>query len=487
MHLEVRHSYTKIVGATDGEMSSIRKALTYKCPWAKFSQAYRTKRWDGTKALLLRSRGQSYMPSGLLDEILKIVPDAGIDDQRAYPYSTPPSLVPLMGAEYRPYQVDACNALLAGRRGILWVPTAGGKTIIMCGIIRTLNLPTLWLTREGRLADQSAENIRFHSALNTAVLQGMKKGAVLPDEPVVVAMVQTVSRNLKRLGEWLQRFQLIISDECHACSSASFYRILMACHAPYRYGCSGTPLERSDENCLSLIAATGPVLYHATFEHVKDYLALPIVTMFLITSEQITLPWLDYKNEAMAGGASNAEAEAEATRRYWAEAYSIGVVNNEPRNKKVIELALEGVVNRQPTLVFVSRIEHGKLLQNRLADKLGSENVDYLYGDVDGDVRERMWARLADGTLPVLVCGDKTGGEGIDVPEIKRIVVASGLKAPIIVKQRIGRSMRPKEDNSRPEVFDFLDQHSKMLARHSEERISAYKEQGAEVQLGRNS
>lgn len=832
MHLEIHHSYTKIVGASSGDMEVIRRSLTYKCPWAKFSPAYRQKRWDGTKTLLLRSKGQYYLPSGLVGDVCGAISDVELDDRREYPYQETPALKPLMEMEYRDFQVPACEALLSGKRGILWVPTGGGKTAIMCGVIRTLDLPTLWLTREERLANQTAQVIREQCALNTAVLQGMSGRSELPGDQVVVAMVQTISRNLKRLGEWLQRFQVVISDECfpagtlvdglpiqdlrvgdlvcsfdgksissarinrifcsqprslvkirlisgetivctashpfftqrgyvpailmvrgdsvakrcfngqdvssevynlrqrfsgelcecqivrgrvfaetvvdateeaeesryftlrrlrhagslfrahrtylrkkragvlldrlpqqiyerseatrlsgtcnraccavvssnagkesklgpagspedfshasaetvssacsrgewatitgataitgrsswvadggsysdpetcgkrlslvlqvgcrrrefndrdrsgwditqnaskevsgrkeipaidfvgvddieilepgsdgrfgglcpdgkvynievegnhnyfannflvhncHGASSPTFYKVLMSCQAPYRYGCSGTPLERSDENCLSLIGATGPVLYHAEFEDVKDYLSQPLVRMLTVPSPAISLPWLEYKSEALSEGMSSADAEAAATRRYWSEAYDLAIVKDTWRNAKVTELAIAGMHKRQPTVVFVSRVEHGKALQENLASAVGPENVDYLYGDVPGPVRESMWSRLASGSLPILVCGDKVGGEGIDVPELKRIVVASGLKAPIIVKQRIGRSMRPKEDNSRPEIFDFLDQHCKMLEKHALARIRAYKEQGAEVVLG---
>jgi superfamily II DNA or RNA helicase len=73
--------------------------------------------------------------------------------------------------------------------------------------------------------------------------------------------------------------------------------------------------------------------------------------------------------------------------------------------------------------------------------------------------------------------------EGINIPEIKTLILAGGGKSHIAIIQKIGRGLRKAEGKDRLIVYDFLDDCSKVTLKHSEQRYKLYRAEGFEVTL----
>jgi len=70
-------------------------------------------------------------------------------------------------------------------------------------------------------------------------------------------------------------------------------------------------------------------------------------------------------------------------------------------------------------------------------------------------------------------------GEGVDVPSLGMVILAGGGKSHIRLLQRVGRGMRPKEDEiNRVDIVDFIDHGSRYLEQHSKERMRIYDQEG---------
>jgi superfamily II DNA or RNA helicase len=91
--------------------------------------------------------------------------------------------------------------------------------------------------------------------------------------------------------------------------------------------------------------------------------------------------------------------------------------------------------------------------------------------------------------------------EGVDIPDLKSVVIATGGASPIASLQRIGRGMRATKTKSTFEVWEIADAGCgctrktkeedpdnyhpgcQWLTRHWKERLKAYREEEYDVEL----
>jgi superfamily II DNA or RNA helicase len=109
-------------------------------------------------------------------------------------------------------------------------------------------------------------------------------------------------------------------------------------------------------------------------------------------------------------------------------------------------------------LILISEIEHGNKIKE-LLDKEKIENT-YMHGETeDREIKPEM---------KVLI-GSNIFNEGIDLKYFNRLILACGGKSSIAIIQKIGRVLRPKQDNSQSIVYDFVDR-SRYLNKHYKKR-----------------
>lgn len=444
------------------ELQALREACSYKVEDRWFNTAYTKGHWDGKKYLFkkIRSKDQGGFPTGIFQAIickLQIASGLQIDvkDLRVYPHHSECVDTSRLKFKLRDYQTEAVNACLKYKRGVLRLPTAAGKTKAMIGLIATLDLPTLWITHEGALARQSLEQIK--DGVNSSQGVGFYAGG--KDKNIkrwTVALVQSLHRNRKRLQWWFDQIKVVVLDECHRGGARSWSEAAMSIPAPFRFGCSATPFERSDNSTLELMGVTGGVIYECEVEDIKQHLSRPYVEMIQTPREPII-------------------ASA------WLDVYRKGIIDNGWRNDVVIERAMRSVKEKSACIVFVSRVEHGEILSDMLSREIGVNSLhSFISGRTDQFSRDECYSKLQSGGLYVLVATDKVTGEGQDIPAVSRIVVAGGLKGSIVVKQRIGRGMRPSGNGKggwggEVKIHDFVDRCHPRLFAHSDLRREHYK------------
>ena len=228
--------------------------------------------------------------------------------------------------------------------------------------------------------------------------------------------------------------------------------VLKVVPGSYRFGFSGTPLKYSDLPDMKLIGATGEVVVDISNDYLitSGYSAKPVINIHIIEDKDDTNWDMDYHS-----------------------AYTQLIVHNDKRNELISNIAKQsyGV-----TLLLVTQIEHGKLLEEMIPNSV------FVHGSEDMNVRRSVLEMMRESNARVYIASP-IFDEGIDVPSIDTLILAAGGKSNIKVLQRVGRGLRVKENGGGLCVHDFIDDTNKYLLEHSDARIATYEKEKFKIIL----
>jgi len=384
---------------------ALYQRMSYEIPGAFFSQQFQNKHWDGRKHLF--NKRHLTFPTGLFSILREVAADNRVE-LKVSDLRQKPSLgksIPLIGISLRDYQLEAVDAILKKQRGMIRVATGGGKSLIAAELIGRLNIPTLVLIHKQDIFHQLVQT--FKSSLGVKIGQ-IGCGIVYPEE-ITVGMIQTIHKayggSLKGvkdiddditvipkpeiIKQFVERVGCVIVDEAHHCSCNIYDKVMRECgKAYYRVGFSATPF-REDNADILLDAHTGArcVDLSASDLIVRGYLSKP--TIYL---------WQFDHGRPTAYG--------------YPHMYEQQVVNNIFRNRLVIKSVLKAMAAKKTSLVAVTRIEHGKLLEAMLKECVPGK-VRFASGQIDSLERKQILADLNDRKIDVVIA-TTVFGEGID-------------------------------------------------------------------------
>lgn len=448
------------------------KHLSTYAPGFQFTKQYKTYKktkgehgWNGKVHLF----NEGMFSTGLLPrvgEFLKRKTRVTIQDERIQKQVS----CAATQVNLRDYQVEAIIAALQNKwsgmwwpRGIIQLATGGGKTEVAAAMIQMLKVPTLFLVDKKSLLYQTAERFSDYG-IPTNIIGDGKWESPSTENSVAVATIQTLmSKKTQANPELLSFFdkvEQVFFDESHhiACSikkGNTFVRLSeMLPYTYMRWGLTATPFMKDEYSNLLLEGATGSVLYVESNDDLiqKEYLTPPKVKM-IVTNKDESVP--------------NA----------WPDCYTMGIVHNKERNNRICQETLD---NEGPVLILVQKIDHGFNLQKRFKE-LG-KNVTFLYGLDDNDTRTAAVKRLRSGKDHALIAST-IYDEGIDIPEIKTLVLAGGGKSIIKGLQRIGRGLRLSQGKEFVMVIDFMDYVTNRLRVHSRARKTLWEKEKFELSI----
>jgi superfamily II DNA or RNA helicase len=360
----------------------------------------------------------------------------------------PPSL--------RPYQAAAVAAWeLAGRRGILALPTGSGKTRTAIAAIARCGLRTLCLVPTRVLMTQWVRSLD-EAGLGPIGEYGDGRRV---EHPVTVATFASAFRNVESLGN---RFAVLVIDEVHHFGSGAGDETLEMCVAGARLGLTAT-LPDDPARLARLEALVGPETYRASVEELAGrYLAcfrLITVTVALSGKER-----REYESEVsvfrpvcqaffrVAPGASWRDFVAAAGRSdegrralcAWRRSRAVVQYCSEKR-RTVDQLLAQHRGSR--ILVFAA--------DNDTAYSVAREHlVQPITCDTGARERARALQRFAQGELRILVSA-RVLNEGLDVPSADVAIIAGGSQGSREYIQRVGRVLRPAEGKEAV-VYDIV-------------------------------
>ncbi len=439
-------------------LNAIREATSYPVEGAQFAKSYRKGLWDGRKHLFRPATGA--FPTGLVDIVLHVLQVAGtpvtVTDHRR-PNAAKGGSYDLLGVKMEgkyDYQLDAAKKAVAARQGILRIATNGGKTEIACAITQYLKLPTIFMVTTRELLYQARDRFMKRLGATEEEVGLVGDGIWSPGSWVTIATVDTLESRFEQQAcqDLLKSCQVLFVDECHHAGSETWYDVCTACPADYRYGLSGTPMDRTDGANLRLLAAIGPIIVDIPNKFLVER---GISAKTYIIFSKVTAPVLPKKLA-------------------YASAYKQGVTENPNVLNLVVEWTKAFTEAGLSTLVLCEEIAHGKAIDQALWTATDGVFIPHLFiwGEEDTDARRNALKDFGDRKLPVLVASTILD-EGVDVPTIDALILAGSRKSRIKTMQRLGRGLRGDKLIA-VEFANFTNDH---LLKHSLTRWEDYKKE----------
>lgn len=442
------------------------------------------RRWDGKKHFFLGGkRIPHYFPTGCLSLVLKALRDDNtsydIIDKRVSPFVADISLVdtlelidpddPSKIRKPWDHQKSAIKSSLKSQRGIIQIPTRGGKSSVMAGIFKLLPLKSAVFINNISIALQLQKEIG--AMLGETV--GLIGDGRFEPERITICMIQTLQSGLSltkskqklpkdpQIVEWVESIQTMIHDEVHHIGDNIWYETTkMFKNAYYRFGVSGTVEMRSNGDDMLTMAATGKVIYEIPEQELiaKGLIARPIIHIY-----QIDKPY-DIQIEDYT----------------WQKAYDELIVkNNTYLNEPVANLIRELAESDNQILVMMERKEH---IEN-FSKYLNGIDFEILSGEDDSDIREDIKDKFIKSKFKVLIT-TKIFDEGVTISNIDWVFRLGMMMTPIKTKQQVGRGQANKKDKPNiVHIGDFALTMNPHLRKHSFERFKVYRDLGYEVIL----
>ena len=358
------------------------------------------------------------------------------------------------------YQEEAVDEVYWKQHGILQSPAGSGKTQMGIALIAKWGRRTLWLTHTKDLLTQSKQ--RAEQYMDPSLLGTITEGKVNIGKGITFATVQTMC-NLD-LAQYKDMWDVIIVDECHRVAGtptavSQFSKVLNSLAARHKYGLSAT-VHRSDGLIAATFALLGDVVYAVQEEAVADKIMkvgiCPIPTGVGINRECLN---------------------TDGTLNY------AKLINYLCQNEERTDLIVQHLVRNRwnPSLILSDRLEH---LHN-IIDALPLPMQEYAVM-VSGKMttkkgkaeREQAIADMRMGKKKYLFATYSLAKEGLDIPCLERLYMATPQKDYAVITQAIGRIARTSEGKADPVVYDFVDD-IQYLVKAYKKRCTTYRKNGA--------
>lgn len=346
-----------------------------------------------------------------------------------------PDMVPLYE-----YQEAAVSAMKRAGCGILQSPCGSGKTQMGIALAARIGRKTLWLTHTADLLNQSYDRARQYYPEET--LGKITGGRVQIGSHMTFATVQTLSK--LDLEKYKYEWDVIIVDECHRVSGTPsgmkmFYRVMSRLAASYKYGLSAT-VHRSDGLIKSTFAILGDIQYKVPDEAVAEK-TMQVEILRRDTGIMTSRSCLD----------------TDGTMVY--SKLMEYLTGNVVRCKIILEDLIKN--QNHSNLILSDRLDHLHLLQNMLPEELKKDSAM-----IDGRMtskkakadRIQALEDMKAGKKHFLFASFSLAKEGLDIPRLDRLYLATPKKDYAVVTQSIGRIARTSEGKEQPVCYDYVDQ-----------------------------
>lgn len=350
--------------------------------------------------------------------------------------------VPLcdLGLTLRDYQVDAVNALTRGVQGYIKAPCGSGKTVIGSSAMVHVGEPGLVLVHTHDLLRQWTGLLRSWE-VPVRSLSGqdrdLEPARVRNGEAeIVVATVQSLNRLGPKVDPLLQSVGAVILDEAHHAPAGTFREVLNRCPARYRWGLTATP-DREDGWDVLLPYVLGPERWKISMRELVGLGHLLLPDVFALRSD------------------THLQQEQFTVRGRINMARAVNSLCDDKRRTRLLVQVIRDLASKGRTiLVLVPRVQYAKDLA-AIVRALGITAMP-VTGNTGSGLREQRIRGVREGSIQVMVA-TQLADEGLDVPNLDAVVVASTGRAAGRAVQRIGRVMRTSPNKRTPVVVDVVD------------------------------
>ena len=392
------------------------------------------------------------LPYGTLKQIQSMIKDSVVtSDFKPFISVNYGEPIPLY-----PYQQIAVEKAKNGLYGILQSKAGSGKTQMGIALIKEYGRRALWVTHTKDLLDQSKERALRYMDKN--LIGTITEGKVNLGQGVTFATVQTLSNlNLSSIKDY---WDVIIVDECHrVCGTPTqltmFAKVLNSLSARHKYGLSAT-VHRADGMLQATFSLLGDVVYSVPDEAIADKVmkvgVKPVGTGIKLTTECLN---------------------TDGTLCYTKLITYLS--NNFTRNLGIIDELIDQ--KGKSCLILSDRLEHLEKLISMLPIDMRKQAV-MISGKMTTKKgkaeREQALEDMRNGDKKYLFATYSLAKEGLDIPRLERLFMATPQKDYAVITQSIGRIARTYEDKCDTVVYDFVDDIG-YLVKAYKKRCSTYR------------
>lgn len=462
----------QITSPTKEILEYCKKELTIKNP--DYDKKKRMGFWTGgtSKTIKLYDAYDNdiYLPIGCFDDIWKIHPVK--EDYKDYSNVVNRDIK--SNITLRDYQIPCAKALKKYVNGIFVLPAGTGKTQVGLECASVLKQHTLWLTHTKELLNQAKERCENNLVCTTSVISDGKCDTT---GDIVFATVQTLANIIDKESIKQNEFGLVIVDECHhlatnAESVMMFEKCINYFCSRYKLGLTAT-LHRSDGLEKTTTKIIGSVIYELKKNDTKDkligyYEGKPIVevpaNLFQIPAK---INFIHTNYNVLDKDVFDSNGYTVVFSRLISD-----IAMDKDRNNLILDIVkkLNGY-----TIIISERVDQLHYLNSKIPS---SVCID---GKTPKKKREQMVDDFKKGKYKVLLASYSLVAEGLDVPMLENIIMATPVKDERLVIQSIGRCQRPYKDKKIANVYDLVDDVS-VLERFLSKRKSVYKKEGWRLQ-----
>ena len=456
MRIEIDNIFCSVTNASKSSIDTLEKKLSTFAPGYQFTVQYKRKFWNGKVTLF----SDSTFLTGLLPTVLDSIKESVtlVDNRTRSAITMKQPTVPLRDYQWEAVQKATTNTMNGTwwPRGVIKIPTGGGKTAVAAGMIQMIDRPTVFMVNTKDLLWQA------HGVFtNYGIPVGVVGDGQYSPNKVTVCTVQSLYSAYKDHPaklKFLSGVEQVFFDEAHLVAANLqkgniFLKISNLVPSAYmRWGLTATPFMKDQYSNWLLEGATGSIVYETSNKNLIDqgYLSTGSVVMFDVPKD-------DY------------------IANQWPTCYDEGIVAYPKRNNKIVELIAS---KSKPILVLVQREGHGTLLSNMCKQK--GLNVPFIFGDHSSQERIQAIKDLRQGKIDGVIAST-IWDQGVDIPEIRTLIMAGGGKSLVRNLQRLGRGLRIAEGKTSLEVYDFYDNSTRWLRNHSSERKKLWDSEGFNV------
>ncbi len=402
--IEINNSLSRITGLNVAQEKQLKAELSYIVGG---SSSYFSG-YGPRKKSLLDKRG--YFPTGLLDKVMGVISNPTVVDLRVKPCVG--HVLPITANPYQS-QVDAVNAAIKEKRGIISMPTGSGKSLVIALIASRLNVKTLVVVPSLEIKKQLTESLKASGVAN-----------------VLVENIDSTYLNAPA------NFDCLIIDESHHVAAKTYQKLNVKAWTGiyYRFFLTATPFRNDPEDMLLFEAIAGKVIYQLTYQQaIKAKYIVPVEAYYLES------PKID------------------TDAHTWAQVYSQLVVNNEKRNEIIALMLLRLNASGVSTLCLVKEIKHGQIL----AEMTG---LPFISG-ADDDSRQYI-RQFSTKEITAVIATSGIMSEGVDTKACEWVIVAGLGKAKSQFMQAVGRGVRKYPGKETAKVLIIQDKSHKFTMRH---------------------
>lgn len=386
---------------------------------------------------------------------------------------------------FRDYQKKSIEQLIFSGygRGLIEVPTGGGKSFIISNFIWNLHkfvdnsLKVMIFVPNTQLVEQfykdlidygyRKENLaKFCGALKAKE----RKQQDLANAKIIIANRQYVFKN-KNL---LPNIDVMVCDEVHSCTADSTLEYITRSTAKLKIGCSGTlPVDKY--NYWKLIGAFGKVVYK---EDVNDLQNRGFISKLKITLLDILDKKVENNRNYLFHLNANVKYHPDEfgnAEILFNDAYYSELDFYQKEYARIYEPVLKYLNSLDENiLVLFDRIETGKGLFDITKELVLNKTAYYIDGSTEITLREDVRQQFEQNGNNILIGNVSILGTGINIKRLNHIVFLCNTKSNSRVIQSIGRTLRLHSSKQEAHLIDVCYNYKYSL-KHYRERMQIYR------------